>query len=197
MTMLSHQLRVFLPLLAVAALFTACGGNDAADTSAADSTRDTSAMTQPPVDPSAIGPDTTDGTLSISGSGTFTGTWQFKDVTAFIEERASGGTTQAILSLEAHESLAPERHFRIRLLREGGEIEKGRYTIDDRENRLEGRFEQEGSTFRSITGSSGWVELTALEGDRAAGRFELNLPMLGNESSMQQLKGNFNQRLQR
>lgn len=192
---MSSQLRAFFLLLVMAALFTACGGNDKADTSA-DSTH-SSVPATPSVDPSTIGPDTTDGTLSISGTGVYAGTWRFTDVTSFMEERASGGTTQAILSLEAHDAAIPARHFRIRLLREGGEIETGRYTIGDKDHGLEGRFEHDSSTFRSIGGSSGWVELSTLEGDRAAGRFELNLPMLGNETRMQQVKGSFNQRVKR
>jgi len=191
-----------IPLL-LAMLIAACDGNgDAADmpadtTATPPVTADTGMAVQPvPVDPISIGPDTTDGTLTITGSGKIKGTWTFQDVTALMEERAFGGKTQSILSLEAHDLSYPARHFRIRLLRDNAPITPGRYSFSSRERSLDARFEQGGEMFRAI-GASGWVELRELKGDVARGRFEITLPSLADDNARETLKGTFAQTVKR
>ena len=140
--------------------------------------------------------DTADGTLWITGSGKHAATWGFKDVTGILEERAGGGKTRWVLSLEAHDGVA-KRHFRFRLLSDG-EIQPGRYTFSDKARTMDAKFEEGGDVFRSLEGSNGWVQLESLQGDVARGEFEITLPSLDEKSSdAETLKGRFNQKVMR
>lgn len=203
--MISSSLpRTVLLAVIAAATLAACDGtgDDAAgtiDTAAAPApgivqsgANDTAAIY-----PSTMEIDTTDGTLQVTGTGKYSGTWDFKDVTGVLEERAASGRIQWILSLEAHDA-AQERHFRIRLLRDDAKIEPGRYTFDGKDRKLDAKFEEGMDMFRSLEGATGWVELQHLQDDRARGRFDVTLPTLGTDSSSTQtIKGTFDQKLQR
>lgn len=151
-----------------------------------------------PTAPSAVfkNIDTTDGTLTVTGSGVLTGRWTFKDVTATIEEHAVAGSTRSSLTLEAHDA-DQRRHIRLRLVRDGEHIDPGVYSIDhpsgNPPRRLDARFEFEGAIWLSMNHGSGSVELTSVDDLHATGSFHVLVRAYGKDTAALNLSGTFRQ----
>lgn len=207
------MLRIYLPILLISFTLVACG--DEKKPEAEPRTR--SGMLPPdakkpepveaphtpvPQGPSTPGStnmetgqvDTTDGTLTVNGSGAIKGTWTFHDVSAQLDEKSGGGTTTGTLSVEAHDGPA-NLHFRIRLRNEGGAIAAGSYTIDGKQRKLDARWESGRLMFNSVFGGDGTVELTSIGNGRVVGRFDLTLNSADKQGEPQTITGRFNQAL--
>ena len=197
-----HALRSAAVAGMMALTLVACDSKKAPDAKPAD----TAAKAAPPSAPSPehsisnADPqiDTTDGTLTVTGSGAHSGTWHFDDVRATIEESAGGGATEGVLTIEAHDAING-RHFRLRLLNAGGPVAPGTYPVVASEKsprRLDARWEIDGVAFRPLDGGRGSVSLKSL-GDRAVGTFDITLPSLESSKTVETLKGRFDQKTER
>jgi hypothetical protein len=138
--------------------------------------------------------DTTDGTITVTGTGAASNTWSFTDVNATVDESAGGGATQGVLMIEAHDAING-RHLRLRLLHDGGPVDPGTYPVDAAKGgrRVEPRWEMEHKAFRALQGGRGSVVLKSFTGDRAVGTFDITLPSLDDPSVTETLKGHFDQ----
>jgi hypothetical protein len=200
MNTISTSIRSFaiagLALAAVAVVFAACGDNKPQQPGVQQNT----AAPDSKHTPASSGTiDTTDGTLAVTGSGAEAGQWTLNDVSAMVDEVPAGGVTSSVLTVQAHDGLSG-RHFRLRLIRDGGEMEPGTYSIPaaggDAERKLDARWEAAGRMFVSLGRASGQVKLTAVNAERCAGTFDVNLALrAGSDTTMQHLTGSFNQRL--
>ncbi|MBS1914358.1 MAG: hypothetical protein JST22_20375 [Bacteroidetes bacterium] len=144
------------------------------------------------------GIDSTDGTLTVVGSGLIKNTWKFADVTAYVEEHANAGETRSVLTLEAHDG-GRNMHFRLRLVRTGGAVNAGTYAIESTGEsgvrRLEARWEQGDRMFNSAIRGRGSVQLKEIDATHIDGSFNISLGSVGPDSTLQTLTGTFNQKL--
>ncbi len=150
------------------------------------------------VAPPHTGIDSTDGTLTVVGSGVAKDTWRFADVTAYVEEHANAGETRSVLTLEAHDG-GRNVHFRLRLVRAGGAVNPGTYAIESSGEsggrKLEARWEQGDRMFNSALRGHGSVQLKEIDNAHIDGSFNVSLGSVGPDSTLQTLTGTFNEKL--
>ncbi|MEP7218446.1 MAG: hypothetical protein ABI876_05995 [Bacteroidota bacterium] len=183
--------------IAATLVISACGERKTPDAPRPDSARAVapaapSAAPAPHI-PAGNDIDTTDGTITATGTGTIAGTWKLNDMTATMDEQPMNGVTLSVLTIQAHDGIAA-RHLRFRLTRENAPIETGIYSIESPSGtpprKLDARFEWGQAMFTSIHKAKGTVTVRSLKGDRATGSFDVTLASM-ETGEPETLKGDF------
>lgn len=184
--------------IAATLILTACGEKKTPDVPRPDSARAVapaapSASSAPAPHAAGGDVDTTDGTLTVTGTGTIVGTWKLNDMTAMMDEQPMNGITLSVLTIQAHDGIAA-RHLRFRLTRENAPIEIGIYSIESPSGtpprKLDARFEWGQAMFTSLHNAKGSVTVRSIKGDRVAGSFDMTLASM-ETGEPETLKGNF------
>jgi hypothetical protein len=184
--------------IAATLVISACGEKKTPDAPRPDSARAvapvaSSAAPAPAPHISAGDIDTTDGTITATGSGTIVGTWKLSDMTATMDEQPMNGVTLSVLTIQAHDGVAA-RHLRFRLTRENAPIEIGIYSIESPggtpPRKLDARFEWGQAMFTSIHKAKGTVTVRSIKGDRVEGSFDVTLASM-ETGDPETLKGDF------
>jgi hypothetical protein len=141
--------------------------------------------------------DTANGSVTLTATEPVRDAWVFDDVTASTAERAGNGSTQTVLTLEAHQS-PPDHHFKIRLSRTDGELTTGSYTTDGESSNaprsLDATWEYGGEVYKALPPGTGTVNVTALTNDRVRGTYDLTLVSLSTSHKRASLRGTFDVR---
>lgn len=140
------------------------------------------------------------GVVTLKASGPVIGNLSFTNAYATMVEQPIAGNTRKMLTIEGHNG-EKNNHFKIRFIRDNGDIETGSYTIEnpmgDPPRKLDGTFESGGAMYKAVGAATGAADIKVLTGNTVSGTFSVKLVSLSDSAKSEVLIGTYNAIIQR
>jgi hypothetical protein len=139
-----------------------------------------------------VRPDTSDGKLTVVGSGAASGKWIFYDATASLDEFTRAGVTTSSLQIEGHR-INPVMNFKIRVMTDDGAVTAGVWDLTDQNpiRRVDVVWDNDNIYYRGLSGAKGKVTITKIDAGNVSGSYNVTLPPVQTTGGPQTLTGVF------